>query len=168
MLYLLFIPIILQASALFFDEFYYHWKRGLPLWERVGHPIDTLSVITCFALTLFLDFSISSLFIFIGFASFSTFLVTKDEFVHAKQCLPAEMWLHSILFVLHPIVFLSLGFLWFLSSISYELWPPAFNNVLNIGPEDIYFSLQMQTTVVSLFCLYQIIYWSFIWQPKQK
>lgn len=83
------------------DEFYFHRKRGLPRWERIGHPIDTLSVI----LPLSLLVLGASGPVYWGLAAFSTLLVTKDEWVHVRACSPFEQWLHSLLFVLHPIMF---------------------------------------------------------------
>jgi len=161
MIYVLLVPIVLQILAMVFDEFYYHWKRGLPKWERVGHPIDTMSVISCFALTVFFEFSINNLAIYLGLALFSSLLVTKDEFVHAECCEPAESWLHSVLFVLHPLVLLSMGFGWWLSSMETSVWPVGFLNSLEIGPDHVQFFLQTQLIMITLFFFYQTIYWNF-------
>ena len=48
MKFLLLAPMIIQGLFMFVDEFYYHHKRGLPRWERMGHPADTISVLICF------------------------------------------------------------------------------------------------------------------------
>src|SRR5438105_13033611 len=97
------IPFILQAIAMIFDEGYFHIRRGLPRWERIGHPVDTLSVIACMGFVLFVPFSTSTLVGYIALAAFSSILVTKDEFVHKHHCPATEQWLHALFFTLHPI-----------------------------------------------------------------
>jgi hypothetical protein len=39
-------------------------------------------------------------------------LITKDEWVHADQCNAGEHWLHSVLFVVHPVVLITAGLMW--------------------------------------------------------
>ncbi|MBU6446621.1 MAG: hypothetical protein KGQ49_04415, partial [Verrucomicrobia bacterium] len=75
-------PFALQAICMLFDESYFHIRRGLPLWERIGHPIDTLSVLICMGFVLWVPFSKETLIVYILLAAFSSILVTKDEFVH--------------------------------------------------------------------------------------
>lgn len=143
---LIFIPFVLQSVAMFFDEFYFHRKRGLPLWERIGHPLDTLSVLCCYLFIYFADFNQTNLLIYIGLCSFSCLLVTKDEFIHTKYCEARENWLHAFLFVLHPLTFLSAGLIW------KDHLSPSF--------------LMIQPVVTFLFMLYQILYWSLLWNKK--
>jgi hypothetical protein len=129
------------------DEFYFHRRRGLPLWERVGHPADTLSVLACFLFVLNTPLTKSSLLIYSVMCIFSCLLVTKDEFVHQSICPAGEHWLHSILFILHPISFLAVYFIWS------EL--PALRPVVWV-----------QTGLVGTFALYQIIYWNILWKKS--
>ena len=136
---LLILPIILQAIAMFFDELYFHRKRGLPLWEQIGHPLDTLSVIFCYSFLVFQVPSELNTKIYIGLCAFSCFFITKDEFVHTEKCEAAENWLHAVLFVLHPITFLAAGIIW--------------EKNLNS------FFLKTQFVVLVVVMLYQIIYW---------
>jgi hypothetical protein len=103
----------LQAVLMVVDEVHFHRSRGLPKWERIGHPVDTLSVFICFALALFFDPTRTALFVYVALAVFSCLLVTKDEGVHAQHCSPMEHWLHSLLFILHPLVLIGAGLLWF-------------------------------------------------------
>ncbi|MDZ4771723.1 MAG: hypothetical protein SGI72_01175 [Planctomycetota bacterium] len=110
---ILLLPAILQAIAMIADEGVFHRRRGLDRWERLGHPFDALCVAGCYAWLL----SNSprdehALSIYIAAAAASCVLITKDEFVHARVCKPLEHWLHAVLFVLHPIVFLAFGVLW--------------------------------------------------------
>ena len=113
MLPLLLLPMILQALVMFVDEFVFHRRRGLPRWERLGHPLDTLTVALCYGWLVALPPSQpDALGIYVGLCAFSCLFITKDEIVHARLCGPLETWLHALLFVLHPIVFLSLALIW--------------------------------------------------------
>lgn len=104
---LLLVPIALQAFATAVDEGWYHRARGLPPWERIGHPLDTLTVIATYAWGL----AGGSLGGYVALASFSCLFVTKDEVVHQRVCSPGEHWVHAVLFVLHPIVFVAVALL---------------------------------------------------------
>ena len=121
----------LQAAAMAVDEGWFHRRRGLPRWERIGHPLDTLTVAATYASLLVLP----SLFLY--FAIFSCVFVTKDELVHAKACSAGEHWLHAVLFVLHPIVFAA-------------AW---------LAREHTFF-IAGQCALTALFAFYQLIYWS--------
>ena len=131
-----------------FDEFYFHHRRGLPTWERRGHPLDTLTVLLCFGFLLWFPPTEVNLGIYAGLAIFSCVFVTKDEAVHLKHCTAAENWLHAILFILHPVVFIAAGMLWF-SQDSVQI-------------------LQLQTLIVFGFLLYQIGYWNIYAKPAAK
>jgi len=67
-------------------------------------------------------------------------IITKDEFVHAEECEPSEQWLHSVLFIIHPV---ALYGLWF-------AWMNSFNTII-----------QIQAAIIFVFMMYQIIYWNF-------
>ena len=127
----------LQGTLMFVDEFKYHHKRGLGLWERVGHPVDTLFFLAPFVYTQFF----MGIEMFVLLCAMSCLIVTKDEFVHSAECEPAEHWLHSVLFILHPVALFGL---WF-------LWQNGLNQII-----------LLQSIVIGLFMLYQIIYWNFL------
>jgi 2-polyprenyl-6-hydroxyphenyl methylase/3-demethylubiquinone-9 3-methyltransferase len=134
------IPIVLQGVVMVVDEGWFHRARGLPRWERIGHPLDTLTIVLCLAwLLATTPDSPSALPVYIGLAVFSTLFVTKDELVHAKLCSPGEHWLHAILFVLHPIVLAAFGYLW---------WTGAVGLLLG------------QLGITIAFMAYQVIYWN--------
>lgn len=98
---------------MFVDELVFHRKRGLPRWERVGHPLDTLTTAACYAFLLAVPASAGhALSIYVALCAFSCIFITKDELVHSRLCEPLEIWLHAVLFVLHPIVFLAFGLIW--------------------------------------------------------
>lgn len=149
-------PFFLQGIAIAIDEFYFHHKRDLPRWERLGHPLDTLSVTAGFLYLIFVPFSAVALIGFVALAAASCLLVTKDEWVHAKHCTPAEMWLHSVLFLLHPIVFAIGGAVWAVAA------QPDLAERLGLDPANI----EVMKTVIVVQCLvtiafaaYQIGYW---------
>jgi len=153
----LLIPFPLQMSCMAVDEFYFHRRRGLPRWERLGRPLDTLTVLACFVWLLSAAPSALSLGVYVGLSVFSCLFVTKDEPVHSKQCRPNEQWLHALLFILHPLVLLSAGLLWpawrrqTLSFIRYT----GFERKFLLG----------NTLLTLVFGLYKLVYWNLIWQP---
>ena len=113
MLPVLLLPALLQGLAMFVDEFVFHRRRGLPRWERLGHPLDTLTVASCYGWLVAMPASRPhALGVYVGLCAFSCLFITKDELVHAKLCEPLETWLHAVLFVLHPMVFLGFGVIW--------------------------------------------------------
>jgi 2-polyprenyl-6-hydroxyphenyl methylase/3-demethylubiquinone-9 3-methyltransferase len=130
-----FIPIGLQALAMFVDELYFHHRRELPRWERVGHPLDTLTIVLCLAWLLLGG----NLQVYIALAIASTLFVTKDEWEHTKYCSAGEHWLHAVLFALHPIVLTAFGCL---------AW---------LGATDLLF---VQLFITLAFMTYQILYWN--------
>ena len=137
---LLIIPFFLQGGAMFVDEFYFHHKRGLPRWEKIGHPLDTITVLTCYLFLLFSSVSETKIILYSALALFSCLFVTKDEFIHAKECSPGEQWLHALLFILHPIILGLAGWMWFQQT----------ERTFLLG----------QTLITAIFLFYQIIYWS--------
>lgn len=165
MYWLIIVPFIVQLIAMIIDEGYFHWKRGLPKWERIGHPIDTLSVVICFLFVFFVPFSPGALKIFIGLAAVSCLLVTKDEFVHKHVCPASENWLHALLFINHPIILTATGLIW--CSTSSSAIPQWIVSWLGQSKELRAF-LVFQIIGSSLFMIYQIVYWNFIWKEKQK
>jgi hypothetical protein len=145
---LLLLPAALQAVAMAFDELWFHRRRGLPRWERLGHPVDTLSVAAAYGWLIATRPSMPhALAVYVALAAFSSLLVTKDEPVHARRCRPGEQWLHAVLFVLHPVVFLGFGVIWWRDE---HRW-------LLVG--------QLGLTLGLMF--YQLIYWS-IWWPSRR
>ena len=134
---------VTQGLLMFFDEFHYHLKRGLGKWERVGHPLDTFFFLIPFIYTQFF----TNTYIFIGLCVFSSLLVTKDEFVHTKECESGEQWLHSVLFLFHPVALFAL----------WMAWQNGFDDLI-----------QLQSGVIFLFMLYQIIYWNFLRTKENK
>ncbi len=146
MLALAIIATLVQATVMLVDEGWFHRRRGLPRWERLGHPIDTLGIAICYAFLILVRPDGHALAIFGGLAVASCLLVTKDEWVHARRCSPGEHWLHSILFVLHPIVLASAGAIWWLR-------------------RDAWF-LTGQLVLALAFMTYQLVYWSLLWNRR--
>jgi hypothetical protein len=143
------LPFFLEAILMMVDEFHFHRARGLPRWERIGHPLDTATLLSCLAWVLWISYGTLSLAFYIGMAVFSTLFVTKDEWVHARYCKPGEHWVHSLQFTLHPILLIIAAFVW-----------PA------LGGPDPYWKifLEIQFFVILIFFFYQILYWNFLWK----
>ncbi len=147
---LLFLPSFVQGGLMLVDEFYYHMRRGLPPWERISHPIDTLATLACLVFALIMDCTETNLVIYILLCAFSSILITKDEFVHRSLCKEMEMWIHALLFVVHPAVLLAAGFFW------------SFRNSADGGllsPESATTALAIQAFVLASFFVYQVLFW---------
>jgi hypothetical protein len=102
----------LQAVAMALDEGIFHRRRGLPRWERIGHPLDSATVLACYAWLLGSVPTRGNAFVYAGLAGFSSLFVTKDEPIHMRRCEPGELRLHALLFLLHPAVLLGAGWIW--------------------------------------------------------
>jgi hypothetical protein len=163
--YLFFIPFVVQAIVIGIDETYYHIRRGLPRWERIGHPLDTLSVVLCLLFVLLVPFSISMAKVYAGIALFSCLMVTKDEFVHKHHCPVGEHWLHALLFINHPIMLASAGLMW--AALAKEAAPSWLLAHIK-SPEFFSPFLIVQAAFAVLFFFYQAIYWNFIWKEKTE
>ena len=161
MWWLAIIPFILQGVVIFFDEVFFHIKRGLPKWEQLGHPLDTLTVLLCMAFVIWVPFSKTALIVYIALAIFSTLFVTKDEFVHKEHCCAREQWLHAVLFTLHPITLASAGFIWpVIQQVPVENWILSWLD----KPHALSLFLYGQFVAMSFFFLYQIVFWNIIWK----
>ena len=154
---LLVIPFLLQVVCMGVDELYFHHRRKLPRWERIGHPLDTLTVVLCLGLVLVVPPSPASLSVYLILCVFSCLFVTKDEWVHHKFCSAGEQWMHALQFILHSLVLLCAGL----------LWPTLHEQTLNFiyyeGFERTFFKVNLGLTF--LFGFYQLIYWNFLWRP---
>jgi hypothetical protein len=136
------LPLLFQAGLMSVDEFYFHRRRGLGRWERLGHPVDTLLFLVCCAYIAAQPADPAHLMPYVILSGLSCLVITKDEFVHAQACSAGEGWLHSLLFVLHPIVLFSL---WQLKALGQV------------------FSIWMQLAAVSGFFAFQVFYWNRSW-----
>ena len=158
MVWLLLLPFALHAAALLTDEFYFHHERGLPRWERIGHPLDTFTVLAGFYWILFLPWSGAALKIYLALAIFSCLFVTKDEWVHVRCCRGGENWLHAILFLLHPVTFIMAALIWPFLHGQASPW-------LVLGEGD-RFILQVAfpafVGLTTLYWIYQILYWNWL------
>jgi hypothetical protein len=112
---------------------------------------------------ILVPFSKNALIIYCLLATISCILVTKDEFVHKEHCPASENWLHALLFTLHPITLISAGFIW-----------PVVQNV-EVAPwitflfdnrDSLHLFLIGQLATMSVFLIYQIVFWNFLWKDK--
>lgn len=143
----LYLPFLLQGILMAWDE-ELHKRRGLGTWERLGHPLDTLTVFVPLSFVALNEYTTDRLVVFSILAGFSCLFITKDEIVHSEECTPLEHWIHSVLFVLHPIIFLCTGLLW--------RYDPG-NEFLDYQP-----------LIVGLFMTYQVTRWSIPWKEILK
>ncbi len=150
--------IIFHSLIMLFDEFYFHRKRGLTKWERIGHPLDTLSTLLCFLIIIFFPMTKLYMIIFVLLAIISCALITKDEFVHAKYCSKIEHLLHAFLFICHPILLIFIFVFWSAFSKSY------FSFLLHVDLNFLKSIIIFQFVSINLFLFYQIIYWNIIWK----
>jgi hypothetical protein len=125
-----------------------HWKRGLGRWERLGHPLDSLTVLIPMSLISLTTVTKPLLSAYVVLSAFSCLFITKDEFIHSKECSPFENWLHAVLFIIHPMIFFTSGILW--------IYHP--NDQL----------LKYQPLLVGMFMLYQVVKWSIPWKQQTK
>ena len=156
-----YLPFLVQAIAIGIDEIYFHLKRGLPRWERIGHPLDTLSLLISLLFLIFVPYSWAMAKVYLGLALVSCLMVTKDEFIHKHHCPPLEHWLHAILFLNHPILLASAGLLWSASGDGPAWLLEAVSDPSLFRP-----FLTIQAGLAALFMLYQAIYWNFVWKQK--
>jgi hypothetical protein len=161
----LLLPFAAQMLCMLFDEFYFHWRRKLPRWERYGHPLDTLTVLLCWSVIYFLPPTAKAINLYAGLSILSCLFVTKDEWVHKEYCPAGEHWLHALLFVLHPLLMISAGLLW--PAIHSETAAGLLSGSIRYeGFEGTFFAGNILLTL--LFGIYQLVYWNFIWKAKSS
>ncbi len=144
---------VVHSIGMAVDELWFHRHRNLPPWERWGHPLDTLTVLTCYILALTLPLTRGNLTVYIAAAGFSTLFITKDEWVHARNCSGGEMWLHACLFALHPILLGLVGV--YMLGVGGEAQGHTFFRPFLI----------VQSLLTAAFFVYQLLYWNGPWKP---
>lgn len=95
---------VLYVTATLVDEFHFHRNRGLHRQEVIGYPINTLTVIACFLFLALAERNLATEKIYYLLAILSCLSITKDEWIHRKACSGGEMWMHSVLYILHPLL----------------------------------------------------------------
>jgi hypothetical protein len=138
------IPFLIQFGILAIDEFYCHRRRTLRKWERIGHPIDTFTFTLCFLPVLFMDPEKGAgTLAYFGLSALSCLMITKDEWEHRELSGGFENWLHSLLFILHPLVLVWMYMAWRSGN------PHAFGLAIN---------MVVATLAIGF---YQLFYWNF-------
>jgi hypothetical protein len=143
------LPFVLQGALLGADEFWCHHRRHLGRWERIGHPVDTLSFVLCLGWLLLVEPGPIQLYVYVALAVISCLVVTKDEWEHQQHCDGFENWLHACLFMLHPTLLIWAGHLW---------WS---------GAESLGSAVGGAALMATVFMLYQITYWNW-WRPRDQ
>ncbi|MCL2449785.1 MAG: hypothetical protein FWD17_12630 [Polyangiaceae bacterium] len=161
--WLLIVPLVVQAAAMAFDELHYHRSRGLGAWERLGHPLDTLTVVACIGWALCMQPTAEHVVAYIALAAVSCLFVTKDEFVHARRCSAGEHWLHALLFIVHPVALASIGLLWLGLHAGAGVFP---SRLQGNGPG--WGILFVQFCATAVFGVYQAWYWNLRWPSRAR
>lgn len=156
------VPLGVQALAMVVDELHFHRRRGLGAWERIGHPLDTLTVLACLGWAMFVPPTQRAIVVYVLMAFASCLFITKDEPVHAARCSPGEQWLHAVLFVVHPMSLAVVGLLWQGVHSSHQPAPSWLDGL----PASTMVAGQLVVTTV--FCLYQILYWNIPWPYRRS
>src|SRR5215470_16619336 len=162
MAFYLMIPFAVHAAVMFVDEFHYHYERGLPRWERVGHPLDTLTILACFFWVLAKPVDSVNWKVYAVLAAVSCIFVTKDEWIHAEYCKGGEQWLHSLLFLFHPIVLLTTAVIWpFLhgQALTWLILKEGQRHALKLA-------FTSFVAAATLYFFYQIFYWNLLWKKS--
>jgi hypothetical protein len=161
--YWLSVPFFIQMLCMAADEFWFHRRRGLPRWERIGHPLDTLTVVLCLLWIAYVRPTRPTVLVFIALAAFSCIFVTKDEPIHWLHCTAGEQWIHAILFSLHPLMLVSAALLWpavAAGSPPVHLWPIRYS-----GLERPF--LICSCMLMIGFGIYQFSFWNLLWRSKK-
>jgi hypothetical protein len=111
-----------QGAVMIADEFWFHRRREMPRWERIGHPLDTALFVAALAWASVAARSPASVAVFIGLSVASCLVITKDEWIHADKCSGGEQWTHAVLFVIHPVALFAANAIWAAGA---PLWPVA-------------------------------------------
>ena len=103
-------------------------------------------MIACLLFLAFTDRTPLTENIYYVMATISCICVTKDEWVHRKYCTAEEMWLHAILFMMHPLVLY----------MALREWEDSRASFLAVAGG------------VFVFLVYQVVYWNFFEARNRK
>ena len=113
MLNLAWISFFTQGALISVDEFYCHRRRLLPRWELAGHPLDTFFILSFFGALMLVPKDepwARGMVLILGLIS--CLVITKDEWIHKFHSSAFENWLHSLLFLIHPVVIITFYLSW--------------------------------------------------------
>lgn len=92
----------MQGILLLYDDVVLHRRRGLPRWERAGHPIDAFFFSLPIAIAAFGGPTTPS-GVYWTLSFLSCIIILKDEWVHVGRIGALEATIHAALFVIHPV-----------------------------------------------------------------
>lgn len=101
-----------QGMLMVIDEWSFHRARRLGEWESWGHVADSVLFIAALSPAALFAPTSGPALVYASLAIVSTIVVTKDEWIHTRECEAAENWVHALLFALHPCVLIAVGALW--------------------------------------------------------
>jgi hypothetical protein len=144
---------ILIHGALFMgDEYLFHKKRGLTRAEINNSLVDGALFLVPLVISIFFPFTIITKWIFLTTAFLSCISIVKNELFYHELCV-RERLIHSLLYVLHPIILYSFYISW---SQNYFHDYPNFWMI-----QLIYIFFGTKTLA------YRIIYWNYIFEPEK-
>ena len=103
---------ILQVVIFHVDEYYFHRKRTLSRKEAVGMFIDGALYLPPIVIASFAPFSDFWKTVYIVFSILSCLSIIKNEMFYEHDVTKKERLVHSILYVLHPILLYTFYFSW--------------------------------------------------------
>jgi hypothetical protein len=150
----LLILIFLHIVLFHLDEYYFHRKRPLTRKEVISMFVDGLLFLPPLMLAIFTTFSEELKILYIVLASLSCLSIVKNEcFMHSGIC-RKERLLHSLLYVLHPILLFSFYLSWernyFVHNINFWI------------VQVVYLGAGLRTLA------HQLIYWNYIRENSEK
>jgi hypothetical protein len=135
-----------QGMLLMYDDIVLHQRRGLPRWERIGHPIDAFFFSLPIGIAAWKG-SETSPAVYGGLSLLSCMIILKDEWIHVGRIKALEATIHAALFVIHPVTL-------------YAAWELA-KTGQTIG------LLLAWVALMSVFA-FQIIHWNFGKGPHER
>lgn len=92
----------IQGILLMYDDLVLHRRRGLPRWERIGHPVDAFIFSLPIALAAYHGSETPS-GAYWALSLSSCISILKDEWVHVGRIAAVEATVHAALFIIHPV-----------------------------------------------------------------
>ena len=96
--------IILHVIIFHIDEYYFHRKRALCRKEVLGMFLDGALYLPPLVIASFAPYNDTWNVVFISFAVLSCISISKNEWFYKDDLSLKERWVHSVLYILHPIL----------------------------------------------------------------
>ncbi|MCB0392744.1 MAG: hypothetical protein KDD58_15750 [Bdellovibrionales bacterium] len=140
--------IILHVIIFHIDEYYFHRKRVLCRKEVLGMFLDGALYLPPLIIASFTSHSPFWKTTFITFSILSCISISKNEWFYNSDLTRPERWVHSLLYILHPILLYSF----------YQSWVDNYfvQNLNFWMVQIIYLGFGVKTLT------HQLIYWNYL------